>query len=70
MKPRGSLTATFLTENKTLHEGSADLESPHQANRRGMLPSERVYYSELKKVFEESNFKLFLKRCLWIFVKN
>ena len=29
MKPRGSLTATVLTEGKTLPEGSADLEFLH-----------------------------------------
>ena len=41
MEPRGSLTSTFLTESETLPEGRADLEFPHQANRRGMLPSVR-----------------------------
>ena len=40
MKPRGSLAATVLTESKTQPDGSADLEILHQANRRGMLPSE------------------------------
>ena len=41
MKPRVFLTATVLTEGKTLLEGSADLEFLHPANRRGTLPSER-----------------------------
>ena len=48
-KPQGSLphdtlTATVLTEVETLLEGSADLELLHQANRRGILPSERVIF--------------------------
>ena len=41
MKPRASPTAAVLTESTALPEGSAALEFPHQANRRGILPSER-----------------------------
>ena len=39
MIPRGSLTATVLTEGETLLEGSTDLQVPHQANGRAILPS-------------------------------
>ena len=41
MKPRGSLTATVLTEGNTPLEDSADLEILHRANRRSSLPFER-----------------------------
>ena len=41
MKPRGSPSATVLTESKTLPWSSADLDFLHQANRRGSLPPER-----------------------------
>ena len=41
MKPRGSLTATVLTKGITQPDGSANLEFSHQANRKGILPSER-----------------------------
>ena len=53
MKPRGSLTATVLTEGKTQPEGSADLECPHQANESSML------LSELRVIFS-------VKKCIWI----
>ena len=48
MKPRGSLAATVLTEGKTPLEGSADLEVLHQANRKGILPSGKEYFSAMK----------------------
>ena len=66
MKPRGSLTATVITEGKTLPEGSANLENLHQENRRPILPSERVIFGG-RGVFEKSNFsvvKMNLKRIL------
>ena len=40
MKQRGSPTTAVLSEGKTLPEGSAHLEFPHQANGRAIVPSE------------------------------
>ena len=55
MKPRGSPAAAVLTEGKTLPEGTADLEFQHQANGRGILPSDRDdFFSEIQKCVEKT----------------
>ena len=49
----------FLPKAKTLLEGSADHEFPHQANRRGIVFSEREgNFSGIKTVIEISNFSV------------
>ena len=52
MKPRGSLAATVLTENKTLLQGSADLDTPHGRREEAFcLAGGGAYFSVIKNEF-------------------
>ena len=64
MKLRGSPAATVLTKGTTLPEGSADLEISHQANRRGILPSERVGIFSVRKMNLKKEKISVVKNCI------
>ena len=62
--------AAVLAEGTTPLEGSADLELPDQANRRGIFPSERWF--SVIKIFRQKNFsdKNVFETHLGDFLKN